>query len=410
MKKIFVLIVLLFLAVNVFGAAAASQGLPLRVNSTTQTPETVRPGDEIVLAVTLHNRSKSLALTDVKINLVLGENFSGENLTKEDPFIGTDQKKTYTYKFSSNEGILGGTYSIPLALEYDEKGRTVYSTETVSVKVSDSYDLEVFLSSTDPSPHIGEEVEIVTRVKNIGSREARNVSVKLSQSGQQEFSDFVLLSATDQTVGNIEIGETKRTTFVLKPANKITPGLFSFDVNATCLDCGDPTIEKITLDVLGKPDLIVSGIDFSVENVPESLEKTIMLGSAFAFSIQIDNIGEEDAKAVEVSVLDNDVLLGAKTSYIGNIETDDSGAAIFDLIASGQGLQLGENDLTIKISFINESNEKESVEQTYKLFVHARPIEFPFTPVILLIILAIVLNFTYKNIFRFIDSRKKKEQ
>ncbi|MEK7540047.1 MAG: hypothetical protein AAB558_02260 [Patescibacteria group bacterium] len=153
--------------------------------------------------------------------------------------------------------------------------------------------------------------------------------------------------------------------------------------------------------------MIISGTDLSVDARGDS--KNIMQGDAFSFSVQVDNIGKEKAKAVKVLLDTTTDITGAKESFIGNIDPDDSSAAVFDLTVS-PGAAVGANPVKIIVEYFDENDSNQATVHEFVFFVNQRPAESPVLLIVLLIILLGVLYFVLRFVFRQLSLRKAKLQ
>jgi len=187
---------------------------------------------------------------------------------------------------------------------------------------------------------------------------------------------------------------------LLKAADGSTPQTYVFNLKAGCDDCSDSE-KSVSLDLIGEPDLILSGIDFSVD----SGGKQILQGTTFSLSVQLDNIGEEQAKAVKITIDVDGGITGPKEAYIGSIDEDDSGAAIFDLAAAFDA-EIGEHDTKILITYLDEFGQEQTISQDYSIHVNQRPPESPIGLLIVLVIILVVIYFILKLVFRQISLRK----
>ena len=158
---------------------------------------------------------------------------------------------------------------------------------------------------------------------------------------------------------------------------------------------------------MGEPNLVFSNIEYSVDT-PAGSSTQIMPGSSLILSVQLDNIGEEKAKDVSVSLKFDDSITGSTKSFLGNINPDDSGAAIFNLTTSFTA-RSGEHNGLIIVSYIDELGAEREFTEDYSLFVNEAPPTSPIVYLLILISLAVVLALVYfivKFIFRQLALRK----
>lgn len=375
----------------------------LSVESSAQKPLIAYPGDTINLAVTLINNGKFNDANNIRLELVLPENFSPSRIEENIGFIKPKEKKTVVFQFESSKSTKPGTYNLSLKLEYDNAGTMISDTEYLSITISELNRIAISnLSVSNYFPHIGEHIFVSADVENDGSLDARNVSVELSMVGSINFSGFIVLSDTLKELGNIKAGESKKVSFELKASDAASPGLYTFSLKANCTDCGQPKEQKFSLHLYGKPELIISGIDYSVEG---RNDKKITQGDTIALSVQLDNLGKENAKRTVVSIETDDSLIGPKSAYIGEIESEDSGSAIFDLAVS-ETAQVGYHDVKIKITYLDELQKEQTIEGSYKLYVFKAPEPSPYMHYIFIIVILILVYIILKLIIRQLAIRK----
>ncbi len=375
----------------------------LSVQSSSISPSTVYPGGEVNVTVTVKNNSYSAAAEDVNFTLLLSEGMSPVKTSSFEERIESKAQKTLLFSLKTGESIRSGTYKLSLRMEYYRDGKLVTQTEYIDLAVSDIQRLNVRdVSLSDYSPHQGDVVTVRAFIENAGSLEARNVTSEISKVSSSDFGNFIVLSDAVQSLGSISPADSREVLFQLMPTEKVTPGVYSFQLDANCLDCGLREIEKFSFRVFGRPEPIFSGIDYSVTG---STVKKIFQGSMFSLSVQLDNIGEEKAKAVEVIIETDESLVGAKESYVGNIDEDDSGTALFDLQVLADA-QPGDHQIKIVVEYLDEFDSKQLMENEFSVYVNEVPPESPIGLLVLVIIILVILYFLIKMVFRQLAMRK----
>lgn len=402
MKKYVILLVfLLFLGLESWGAGTYAYYL-LKVDSSSYKPSTVYAGNEVAIAVLLNNKTTTTA-TDINLSLSIGNYFEPIEVEKFIDRILPKETETVVFRLKAKKGIPAGTYTLTLKMDYDNLGERVSDTETISLTVSEIYRIAIErLIVSNYYPHINETVSIEAEIKNTGSIEARNVSIEFSLVGSSDFGKFIVLSETSRDLGQITPNKSKSVQFKLKPSEKIEPGVYSFKLNANCLDCDKNAEEKFSLHVYGYPELIISGVDYSIKGRDS---KNITQGDSFSLSLQLDNLGKEDAKKVSIEIETDEEILGTKKSYIGSIEADDSSAGLFDLIVS-ENAKEGYHTISITITYLDELGKEKKLEETFSFYVSKMPEPNPYIPYVLVIVILIILYFIIKMVFRQLAIRK----
>ncbi len=401
MKKIFVLSILLLLfSTQVFGAMYSYYLLGL--DSVTYKPDTVYAGNEVAIAATIENNTVNKA-KDIALSLMTGGNFEAIDVEKEIAIISGGSSETVVFRIKAKEGVPAGAYTLPLKLTYNNFDDVIEDTENITITVSEIYRIAIDeLTVSNYYPHIGEEVTVKAYIKNTGSIEARNVSVDFALVGEDDFGEFIVLSETSEDLGLIDEGATESVEFKIKPSEKITPNIYSFSLNADCLDCDEEADETFSVQVYGLPDLIISGIDYSIKGIDS---KNLLQGNSFSLSVQLDNLGEEDAKKVEIEIETPEGILGTKKSYAGSIEADDSSAGLFDLIVD-KTAKTGYQDIKITVNYLDELNQPQSMTENFSLYLGETPPESPIGLLIAVLLILVALYFIIKMVFRQLAIRK----
>ncbi|MCR4368918.1 MAG: hypothetical protein NUV67_03360 [archaeon] len=407
-----------FLAVFLFALLCsapvfASQLEILSLDSSSTIPSKIYAGDLVTLNLNVKNTSGTgQAASNINIALELNENdFTAVKALESIDSIGSRSTKTVSLRFKAKENVLPGTYKVPVRLTYFSGSDLLEQIVTVDVSISscnflniESIDLGTF------QPHIGSDVDIVASVKNTCANAARNVTVKLNPVTNATIEPFVVTSGTLKKIGDILPGESKTAEFSMSITDKVAAKTYVFSVDANCDSCQN-TSNSFSFLVLGQPDLVFSNIEYSVDNPMGGSEKEIIQGSTFVLSVQIDNIGEEKARAVDVEVdFAEGTFSGTTKAFLGNIDPDDSGAAIFNLRTNFEASS-GEQKGVIRVSYTDELGEPQVFVEDYSLYITPLPPTSPIVYIIILVLLLAVIGAVYflaKFIFRQLALRKSK--
>jgi hypothetical protein len=403
--KKFLLVLFLVFALASAGAVQYFNFITVPDNYTTS-PSTVYAGDTVTLNISVSNASfaSGLKAENSVVTLLYNEKyFEPVEVVQEIGKINPGETKSVPFRLKIKNSAYPGDYRFTVDVNYFVNGSQAKYTKDINFSVSECYRLDVQdISLSNYTPHIGESFSIEATVKNICSGGARNAQIELVPVTSTSFAPFLLLSSNVVELGNLEFLESEKVSFSLRAADGSSPGTYDFKLKATCDSCSDSE-KNISFDLVGKPELIISGIDFSLDS--DLSGKKIVQGSTFSLSVQLDNIGEETAKAVKVEIDVDEGITGPKESYVGNIDEGDSGAAIFDL-ATSQNAMVGEHNAKIVIHYLDEFGEQQSISQNYSIFVNEAP---PESPVVLLIVIAVILVLIYfiiKLVFRQLSLRK----
>ncbi|PIU21300.1 MAG: hypothetical protein COT15_02985 [Candidatus Diapherotrites archaeon CG08_land_8_20_14_0_20_34_12] len=403
MKYSYIMILFLILSIPTVFSTVLETTYILEVQSASLNPTKVYANDTFTIKVDLKNKASYYDATNVNLRVELPEVMEGVKTEAHADAITPGQTVSLVLEIKAKENAIPSDYTLPIYVTYNRAESELTEKYSVTATISrliklDNQDIKL----SDNSPHIGDTLTISSKVKNVGNGEARTVSVTLKKSDSSDFGNFIVLSDTKIQLGNISPGKTTEVSFKIMPGKKITPGTYTFQLDSNCTDCPELETEKISFEVLGKPNLIISGIDFSVEG---KQEKKILQGDAFSVSVQLDNIGEEKAKAVEVLLESDPEIVGIKKAYVGNIDNDDSGTAIFDLIANDIAKE-GEHNIKMTVKYKDELGQEKSFEDNYSIYLNKKPEPSIVVPLVLVIIILVLAYFTIKMVFRQLALRK----
>ena len=405
--RILALLLVLLFSAGVFSAAVTT-GYTLAVSSTSTSPINPYAGDEISVLVNLENSASGVNLENIDLTLVAPEQFEMINNNVQIAALRSNGNTSAVFKVKAKEDATEGTYTFTLFLNYDtvttSTARPTEQISTFGVTLKGVYSLDVVdIKSSNPRPHILEPFKVEALLNNDSGSNAKNIVAELSLDGHSSLSDFILLDGVSREISSINGNSSKLVSFELMPAKTIAVGTYTFDINVSCENCVKSSRDKTAVEVLGRPNLIVSGVDYSIEN---KNSKTLFQGDSFSLAIQLDNLGEEKAKAVEVSIVTDDGFEGSKKTFIGSIDSDDSGSAIFDLVIGA--VPAGDHTFEIKIDYINELDEPTSIRESLDLTVNALPFNI-WGWVSLLVFLSIFLGLLYviiRMVLRYLALKK----
>lgn len=390
--------------------AFAGQLEILNVQNDSTIPSKIFPGDVVTLTFDVENTSGTgQAATDISVSIELNENdfqmIKGSEFISE---IKSRSPKTVSIRFRAKDNVLPGNYTIPIFLEYFSGNDQILQLDEVNFDIAACNELIVGdLTLSNSQPHIGTQLIIEAPIYNECSNSARDVTVELKSVTNSTIEPFVVTSGTLKKIGNILPGENEIVKFSMLITDNVAAKTYVFSIDANCDLCGTTFSNNFSFQVLGKPNLVFSNIEYSVDT-PAGSSTQIMPGSSIILSVQLDNIGEEKAKNVSVTLKFDDIITGSTKSFLGNIDPDDSGAAIFNLTTSFDA-RSGEHSGLIIVSYIDELGLDQEFIEDYSLFVNEAPPTSPIVYIFILIMLAVVLALVYfivKFIFRQLALRK----
>jgi hypothetical protein len=112
-------------------------------------------------------------------------------------------------------------------------------------------------------------------------------------------------------------------------------------------------------------------IDLEIAGISTSPTK-IYPGTDFTLSIQLENIGTQDAKSVMATISNSEGFVGEFSSFIGKIEQDDVSSGIFDLTATPT-VTPGDHQFKINILFTDEKGDEFQETKTFNVYVDEQP-------------------------------------
>ncbi|MCK4884326.1 MAG: hypothetical protein KAS30_05620, partial [Candidatus Diapherotrites archaeon] len=317
---------------------------------------------------------------------------------------------TLGFSADVSENAKRGTYNFTLELTYDYLGNVGISQKfpvTVVITGSPILDItDIVISPKTVNP--GNKVTVEAVVKNMGSYTSKNTFVSIeplelalgvgSAVSNPSLSSQVSIIPRSELkvfVGNLDVGESEKVSFIFDIDPSANPSVYPLALKVESE--GISEIELIAIDVQGEPELTLANAETDVDK--------IIAGTDFSLSIQLDNIGSDGALATEVAVIDSKGLLGKTSTYVGTIDVDDSGSAIFDF-AVPRDMESGKKIIEMKITYLDENRDMHSLTKEVEVFVFEAPQATDFTP-ILVGVVVIVIGFF---IFRSIQRKKKLKQ
>ncbi|MCR4335779.1 MAG: hypothetical protein NUV57_04555 [archaeon] len=404
MKNYFLVLMLVLLLQPAF----ASQLFILDVSNSTSIPSTIYAGDVVTLNLTVSNISGiGQAADNINVSLQLNENdFELIDVEENIASVKSKGSKTVSLRFRVKDGAFPGVYKLPVFLDYFSGTDNLNQVDDIFLTITSCNTLNISeIDLSNFKPHTNDSLTVTANIKNNCSTAARDVEINLNPVTNKTIDPFIV-AADSVKIGDILSGQQKQAKFNLHIPDTVDAQTYVFSIDANCYSC-TTTSNAFSFQVLGRPELVFSNIEYSVENTLGD-DSQIMQGSLFTLSIQLDNIGQEKAKAVDISVDFGDSVIGTSKSFLGNIDPDDSGAAIFNLSAAFDA-KSGETPGIITVNYIDELGLKQSFTESYSLYINAVPPTSPIVWIFMLILIIIILVLIYfivKFVFRQLALRK----
>ncbi len=407
-------ILLVFAALALCQAAFAGQLYILDVANESTIPSPVYAGDLVTLTLDVKNISGSgQDASDINVSIELNSNdFEEVKVSEMIGALKAQGSKTVSLRFRIKETALPGSYKISVFLNYKNALTKISQSDDINIKVETCSILKVDdIALSTSTPHNNSVLSISASIKNICSAPARDVSVELKPQTNTTIAPFIVASGTSKKLGDIGPNSSKSADFSIEVSNDVEAKAYVFSIDANCDGCSKAFSNSFSFLVQGAPELVFSNIEYSVDDATSN-DKEILLGNNFTLSVQLDNIGKEKAKAVEVSTDFGTAIVGTSKSFLGNIDQDDSGAAIFNLKAFAQA-KPGKHEGTITVSYIDETGQRQQIVEQYSLYVSEAPAPSPVLYIIILVLLIAALGIVYfivKFVFRQLAIRKSQSR
>jgi|GEM_PF-575243 hypothetical protein len=267
------------------------------------------------------------------------------------------EKKTISFTLTVDSSAEAGVYELDIVIEYsNEFGEKSSETIPVAIKVIGIPKLSISGTSTTPDRILPEnEFSISIIVENSGTDVARNTEIELS------FPDY-FEGERIKFLGVIERDSSKTAKFNLKALNTTPADNHEFSIKLDYNDIrGKEYSSEYEIPVFvsspGKISLDIAGV-FTSPGIPAS-------GENYKLSLQIENSGSQDAKAVSVKLLLPEDFEGRDTYFIGTLESGDSATASFDLKAD----KSGNYNLNVLIRYMDSKFEQHEIKRSFTQYI-----------------------------------------
>jgi hypothetical protein len=317
-----------------------------------------------------------------KLSLTLPEGVTG----KRTAFLGTitkDSASTANFSLKAEKKIAVGHHDISVLIEYDDPaGKNYNKTSTVDLFIQDRGDVKLSISNINTSPskiYPNTDFTLSLGLENTGTQDAR--AAKMVLMFPREFT-----GEDSAFYGKIPEGGSSSTSFDLKALKSSGPGKYTATAKITFTDelgIADAVEEQFSLFILDRGEVIleISGKSTSPTN--------LVPGTEFTLSLQLENIGDQDAKSVRIDLESNGDLIGEFTSFVGEIEKDDVSTGVFDLRVSPIA-EPGTRMISAKVTYLDERGIENTAIKSFDLFI-GEPSGRSNTTIILVAVVVIVL-------------------
>lgn len=291
----------------------------------------LEPGDTTFVWITIKNPIYGNWMGDTNIRLVPANNGTANafDLLDDTASLGTiegGEERAGKFKVHVKPDALEGVY------EFD-----VYVTSTSKEGFTTTTKLEDKILSVKGIPRIilyktsigdiepGTIKEITLNLKNSGTGMAKDVMLEINPTyqgatGKSPFS--IVGSGTKFSLGTLYPDDEAIVKFNLAVDIDASKGVYNLPLTISSQN-RNSTTEYLGISVLSKANLAVPDIQTDPREVVPGVPAILM--------VTVENTGKNDAKSVQVEILENKYIKEKLHGYIGTIEVDDDDTAMFEL-------------------------------------------------------------------------------
>ncbi len=274
------------------------------------------------------------------------------------------------YEIHVDENASSGTYYVPLRLVWEDSVRAEKN-QTLDLGITVLGTPRLMISGVAISPskiYADSDFNLSLKIENIGTYKARAIEARLIY--PKEFS-----GERTTFLGTLDRNSESTATYSLKVLKEAQSRTYDFVLQISHLD--ESSVRKIIeknfevyVSERGEIDLEIAGVTTS----PTKLHP----GKDFTLSMQVENVGKQDAKAVNVQLAAMKEFTGERTSFLGSLKQDDTSTAIFDLTVA-KDAEPRSYDIEMQISYLDELGREHSEKKRFSLAVAEAPRTIPYT-------------------------------
>ncbi len=219
--------------------------------------------------------------------------------------------------------------------------------------------------STNPSTIVaGNTFTLTVTFTNKGATPVSAVKASITSDGT-----FAPVSGTSTMyIDNLAAGESKSASLKMQAKADAAPGSYSVNIalnyDAPGANNNEPVTdsETLTLPVIQTPKISVDALTITPE--------TVYVGSEVNISTKVNNTGKSTLYNVTAQFTDKNGIFADTSVYVGNITSGSSGTVDTYLTAQ----DAGDADVTVTITYENESGKKYTYTDTYATTVTEREV------------------------------------
>lgn len=304
----------------------------------------------MTLKMNLYNTSTDNTSRDVNIQLNTPEGFDCISCKTNINRISPRFKQPISFIIKVDDKIPPGTYPLSVHIEFvDNKEIKESGTKTIWIDVSGN-EKPIIENIVGPEKiEIGGAGSVEVSVKNVGEVPAHDVETSITYS-----SNKIRSKKRYYYKKTLYGGETQNYKFTFTIPQDIETGEYTYTIDVNW--SGGSTSQTYTFSIVDLPRVEISGV---------STDKKPVAGDDISLSIQLENIGKKQARAVSMKLV-ADWANGDKEDYIGTMDPDDTGSGVFDISINKKvnGIVNGK----VQIEYLVDGNRK-TVEKEFSLYV-----------------------------------------
>lgn len=383
------------LIASAFFASTASAYVSLTFSSST-IPSTIGPGSSGNLLLTITNTGTDLA-TQTTLTIQSSPFVTATTATFNLGTLNAGGSSQVTIPITVLSNAPEGTIALPVTVAYSvgSTAGTVTTQNSATITVTKRTLLQITNVSYDEKQiQRGDTVTMSVTLMNVGSGQVKDLTVAL-----RNFSSLPISPASTDTesfVGTLNPGQSTTVNFDLIVSTSADTVPYSIPISLSFFDDqGNAQSETkyAGLKVVGIPDFVVS-ID-KLDNV--------YAGTPGTMTISIANDGTGSAKYVTASATASDSDVSPKTSYVGNMDPDDTNTITFDI----SPLRAGTHDITVHLTYKDSYNQEFSKDYPLSFNVTSAPIQVPLAIQVLIVLVILTIAYVKRNSLIKLLLRKK---
>ena len=340
-------------------------------------PAPAEPGGYIDVWMKIENKGDDTA-TDAEFEIMPKYPFTldpGVSASQKLGKLWPLQQVVIDYRLRVDEEALEGSSPVDFRFRTDEEG--VWTNSSVSISVQ-SKRINVGISGIESSPYLirpGDYSTITLKVQNFGDSSASDVVIKLDTSAStMPFS--TVNSTTEKYLKLLEGGREETLSFKVLASPDATAGAYKVPITITYYDrSGNFYSKEDTASlVVGTTPSIQVALSSTTLNQPGTSGKII---------VTVTNNGIGGLKFVTLRLAESGdgayQMLSTSQEYIGNIDSDNSENAEFEMYISNSTTAPATLTIPVELEYTDAStNQKGALDADVKirLYSHAELLDF----------------------------------